>query len=142
MLSKSAIEAVRAVAALAELPEGVFAGAAAVARKTGAPENYLGKLLRQLAARGVLASRKGLHGGFRLARDPGAISLYDVLERIDRPERWSGCVLGRARCTDEDGCRLHRRFAGVRDMYLGFLRGTTIADVQGTGPAARRGGLR
>jgi Rrf2 family protein len=142
MLSKSGIQAVRAVAALAELPEGTFAGSAAVARKTGAPENYLGKLLRQLAVRGVVASRKGLHGGFRLARDPRAITLYDVLERIDSPERWSACVLGRARCADEDACRLHRRFAGVRDMYLGFLRGTTIADVLGSGPSLRRSGGR
>jgi Rrf2 family protein len=140
VLSKSGIQAVKAVAALAELPEGVYAGSAAIARKIGAPENYLGKLLRQLAVRGVLVSRKGLGGGFRLARRPGAISLYDVVEWIDSPARWSGCVLGRGSCRDEDACRLHRRWAGVRDTYLGFLRATTIADVLGPAGSGRPGG--
>jgi Rrf2 family protein len=141
VLSKSGIQAVKAVAALAELPVGAYAGAATIARKTGAPENYLGKLLRQLAVRGVLASRKGLGGGFRLARSAAAISLYDVVEWIDSPERWSGCVLGRSRCRDEEACRLHRRWAGVRDMYLGFLRGTTIADVLVPDRPERSGGV-
>ncbi len=141
MLSRTGILALKAVAALAELPPGTYAGAGVIARRTGAPENYLGKLLRRLARRGLLASRKGLGGGFRLARLAREISLYDVIERTDHPARWRGCILGRSRCSDRRACRLHRRWAGVREMYLGFLRGTTIADFSPrAGLRRRRGG--
>jgi DNA-binding IscR family transcriptional regulator len=42
----------------------------------------------------LVQSQKGIGGGFRLARDPGAISLLDVVEPIEHVSRWSGCILG------------------------------------------------
>src|SRR5262245_24620847 len=39
--------------ALARLPEGTYAGAASIARAIGAPQNYLGKLLKALADEGL-----------------------------------------------------------------------------------------
>ena len=59
MISKTGIHAVRAVVALSELPEGAFAGAADIASRIGAPPNYLGKLLKNLAGEGLLESQKG-----------------------------------------------------------------------------------
>lgn len=129
MLSKTAIHAVTAVTALAELPEGSYAGAADIARDIGAPPNYLGKLLKTLADVGVVESQKGKGGGFRLAKDAHAISVYEVVNPIDRLARWSGCFLGRAKCVDESPCAVHHRWAKVRDVYLAFLKQTTIADL-------------
>ena len=78
LLSRSGIHAVRALVALAQLPEGEFKGAAALAEKTDAPPNYLGKLLQALAREGLVQSQKGLGGGFRLARDPDDITITDL----------------------------------------------------------------
>src|SRR5688500_1922427 len=100
MLSKTGLHAVRAVAALAKLPEGAYAGAARLAREIGAPENYLGKLLKALAGEGLLESQKGLGGGFRLARAARDVTLLDVVEPIDHISRWSGCILGRPECSE------------------------------------------
>lgn len=129
MISKTALHAVRALAVLAELPEGEWAGAGAVARLIGAPENYLGKLLQGFARQGLVASRKGLGGGFRLVKAPEAISLLEVVESIDQVSRWSGCFLGRERCSDDAPCAMHGRWAVVRDAYLALLRESTIADL-------------
>jgi Rrf2 family protein len=137
MLSKTGLHAVRAVAALARLPAGTYAGAAHVARDIGAPQNYLGKLLKTLATEGLVESQKGLGGGFRLARDPKRITLLDVVEPFEHVSRWSGCILGRPECSEVDPCAIHDRWKAVRDSYLRMLERTTVAELAAKGePAA------
>jgi DNA-binding IscR family transcriptional regulator len=43
---------------MAQLMPGEFAGASQIAGEVGAPGNYLGKLLKQLAAEGLVESQK------------------------------------------------------------------------------------
>ncbi len=133
MLSKTGLHAVRALVALAKLPAGTYAGAAHIARDIGAPQNYLGKLLKALAAEGLVESQKGLGGGFRLARDPRDISLLDVVEPIEHVSRWSGCILGRPECSEIDPCAIHDRWKAVREAYLRMLRRTTLAELVARG---------
>ena len=129
MITKTGRHALTALALLAELSRDAFAGAADVAGQIGAPPNYLGKLLKTLAARGLLESQKGKGGGFRLARSAADISLYDVVEPIEHVSRWNGCFLGRGRCSEESPCAVHQRWGKVRDDYLHFLQHTTVADL-------------
>ena len=129
MFSKTAIHALTALAALAELPEGQFAGASELAARVGAPPNYLGKLLKMLAERGLLLSQKGRGGGFRLARPAEAISLLDVMEPVDHVNRWAGCFLGRKRCASHAPCAVHGQWGKVRDSYFDFLRQTSLAEL-------------
>jgi Rrf2 family protein len=136
MLSKTGLHAVRAVVALARLPEGAYAGAARIAREIGAPQNYLGKLLKSLAEDGLLESQKGLGGGFRLARPPQEVSLFDVVDPIEHVGRWSGCILGRPECSEVDPCAIHNRWKTVRDAYLRMLQRTTVAELVARGEPA------
>jgi Rrf2 family protein len=129
------MHAVRAMVVLARLPEDSYAGAASIARAIGAPPNYLSKLLQALAREGLLQSQKGLSGGFRLAREPHGISLFDVVEPIEHVSRWSGCILGRPECSDEVPCAIHHRWKKVRGAYLQLLQRTTIADLVAKGEA-------
>ena len=136
MISRTGLHAVRALHALAELPESAFAGAQDIAARIGAPPNYLGKLLRTLALAGILESQKGKGGGFRLARAPESVSLFDVIDPIDHLNRWSGCFLGQAACSDAAPCAVHDAWSAVRKLYSRFLEETSIADL-GRQPAAR-----
>ena len=65
---------------LATLPAAVYAGAQEVAGEVGGRENYVGKLLQTAARNGLLESRKGAGGGFRLARPAAKITLLEVVE--------------------------------------------------------------
>lgn len=129
MISKTATHALRAMVALAEQPEGAFAGAGAIARSIKAPQNYLGKLLQQLAREGLVDSQKGHGGGFRLARPPARITLYDIVDPIDQVSRRQGCFLGQLLCSEDGACAVHDDWSTVLDTYLGFLRRITLADV-------------
>lgn len=129
MISKTGLHAIRALSALAELPQGTYAGAGAIADKVNAPRNYLGKLLQMLAREGLVISQKGLNGGFRLARDPKTITLLDVVEPIEHVSRWSECFLGKKVCEDATACVVHFQWKSVRGSYVTFLMGTTVADL-------------
>ena len=134
MLSRTAIHAVRALSQLGSLPAGTYAGAAELAASIDAPRNYLGKLLQNLVATGILESRKGAGGGFRLARPAESISLYDVVEPIDRVSSWQGCFLGHVTCSDDQPCCVHSKWGELRDQYLAFLSETTIAELDNDQP--------
>ena len=129
MISRTAQHAIRAVVHLARLEDGSFVGAAKLSETTGAPPNYLGKLMQSLAAVGLLESRKGAHGGFALAAPAHSIRLLDVVEPIDGVSRWEGCFLGQSTCSVDNACAVHERWALLRDEYLGLLRDTTIAEL-------------
>ena len=43
--------------------------------------------------------------------------------------RWTGCFLGRRRCSDDAPCAVHSGWGKVRDAYLKFLKETTVADL-------------
>jgi Rrf2 family protein len=136
VLSKTGLHAVRAAVALARLPVGAYAGAASIARDIGAPQNYLGKLLKTLADVGVLESQKGLGGGFRLIRDPKKTSLLDVVEPFEHVSRWSGCILGQSECSEANACVIHDRWRTVREAYVRMLRRTTLAELVAGGEEA------
>lgn len=129
MISRTGIHAIKAMAALAELPDGAYAGAGDLADEIGAPRNYLGKLLKSLSDVGLLESQKGKGGGFRLARPAAGISLAEVVEPFDHVRRWSGCFMGRAKCSDASPCNVHAKWGRVRDSYLHFLAETSVADL-------------
>lgn len=126
MISKSSLEAVKALVELAKLPEGQFEGAGSIAERIHAPANYLGKLLQQLAVNGLVISQKGMGGGFRLGRAASQISLYEIVECLEDVERWSRCLMGRQQCTDGAPCSIHLRWKAVREKNIKFLKEVTL----------------
>ena len=135
MLTKTGIHAVRAMIALATLEKGRFEGATAIAKRVGAPANYLGKLLQSLARGSLVLSQKGMGGGWALARDPESITLLQILQPVEDVERWRGCFLGQSGCSDAHPCHVHNEWAPVRDQFLEFVEGTTLAAIM------RQGGM-
>lgn len=137
MLTRSGVHAIQALVTLAGLEPGSFRGTSEIAAATGAPANYLGKLLLLLSRRGLVESRKGLGGGFRLARRADQITLREVVESIENTVRWKECAFGGKSCESISPCTIHERWIHVRDAYLSFLFNTTIADLELTGLATK-----
>jgi Rrf2 family protein len=54
-------------------------GAEVLANELNIPKSFLAKIMQSLAKEGILESKKGAHGGFLLAKEPGAITLYSVI---------------------------------------------------------------
>lgn len=82
MITQTSEYALRAVVVLA-LNQGGPQTTAEVARRANIPSGYLSKVLRMLARAGILHARRGIGGGFTIARPPDEITMLDVLEAVD-----------------------------------------------------------
>jgi Rrf2 family transcriptional regulator, nitric oxide-sensitive transcriptional repressor len=83
MFSQTTEYALRAMVCLAQTP-GDLVAAPVLARQTGVPSNYLAKVLQQLAISGLITGRRGVGGGYRLARNPSEIRLMDIVDAMGR----------------------------------------------------------
>lgn len=129
MIRQSGRYALRALTHLAGLQEGAYAGAREVARHVDAPGNYLGKILQTLAGAGLLVSRKGRGGGYRLARAPQHLYLLDILDPVEDVSRLEACFLGGGRCDEQNACAVHERWGRLQQEYLALLREVTLAEL-------------
>ena len=128
MLTQTADYALRALVYLAHDPEDAYHQTRDLARVLNVPANYLGKILQLLGHRRIVESQRGMNGGFRLARLPEQVRLYDVIDALDAVPKDPECpMLTGAR--QMEMCALHRRFAAATADYVRFLKGTTLGDV-------------
>jgi Rrf2 family protein len=54
-----------------------------LARIEAVPANFLAQILSELRNGGLVISKRGIQGGYALARAPDQISLYDIVKVID-----------------------------------------------------------
>ena len=100
-----------------------------LAAATSVPEDYLRKVLHELARGGVLTSVRGKRGGFRLAVPAEQLTLLRVVSRFDRLAEQRHCLLGRPECSDADPCPMHGHWKAIAEQIAAFFGGTTVADV-------------
>lgn len=129
MLPLTAEYALRAVLYIADRGDGATVPVDAVAEALGLPRNYLSKTLNQLAKRGVLASRRGPAGGFRLRIAPDVLTLAQIIDGFAPEHTGRGCLLGRAECSDENPCPAHHRWKSVAERIRRFFDETTVAEL-------------
>ena len=129
LYSKPCEYAIRALTRLANSPGDSAVGAREIARAEGIPLPVLGKILQELVRKGLLDSRRGPGGGFRLARRPELILLRDIVAAIDGLDHFMNCVLGLAQCSEEAPCPLHNSWKELRTRIFEDMDATTLAQM-------------
>src|SRR3954468_1010371 len=135
MLSKKAKEAIKALLALAEREDDEPMRISDLARAEQIPPKFLELILLGLRNHGILQSRKGKGGGYRLARDPSEISLGQIVRIFDGPLAPVPCAsqtayVPCADCRSEAVCGVHLAMKEVRDATARVLDGTTLASLR------------
>ena len=97
-----------------------------LARRLGVSRHHLVKVMQRLARSGLVRPVRGSAGGFRLARDPRAVTLLDVLEAIDGPFRATACQLKRRSCRGL--CLFGGALASLKLRLRDHLSATTLAE--------------
>jgi Rrf2 family protein len=141
-LSRTGDYAVRAVLALAA-PDAGLITAADIAARTGIPQAYVPQVMGGLIRAGIAANRRGRAGGYRLAADPGEVSLLSVIQAVEGDLRRRTCVLRGGPCgRPGNECSVHAAFAGAQTAALRALARASIADVGATRGRAAGTGAR
>jgi Rrf2 family protein len=106
-ITRQADYALRAVSYLAKLGPNQRAATSTVAKEMKIPPSFLAKIISQLSIAGLLHTSRGARGGVTLAREPGKISMLDVVEAIDGPILLNECVGDPADCEFQEECVAH-----------------------------------
>ena len=127
MLSQTTEYALRAMCTLAYSPDRLVS-TADLAGVSKVPMNYLAKVLQLLSRAGLVTGRRGVGGGYKLARDAGEITLLEVINAIDPIERIHACPLG---LENHAGalCPLHRRLDDASRTLIEMFEGVTLLDI-------------
>jgi FeS assembly SUF system regulator len=118
------------LAALAEQPDKLHT-AAALAARTRVAAPTVSKLLKQLHHAGLVASTRGLHGGYQLARPASAISAAAILDALEGPLALTDCSVGHGLCGIEDTCRVGRSWQRVNLAIRRALYDVSLAQLAG-----------
>ena len=129
-----------AVVMLVQLSHGAACQTApGIARATGVPEPTVAKVLKALAAAGIVTSQRGSRGGYTLSLPADAIDVAAVVTAMEGPIALVACVEGSGQGCDAQGlCPVFGRWDVVNTAIRTALSAITLADLdRGARPPAR-----
>lgn len=133
MISQKAQYALKALIVLSRLDPGEGLTTGEIAEARGIPRKFLEQILLELKRHGIVASRRGREGGYRMLRPSDRVTFGEILRIVDGPLAPLPCLSKIAYrrcegCIDEGGCEVRRVFSLVTEATRGVLDRATIAD--------------
>jgi Rrf2 family protein len=139
MISQTAEYALRAIVCLAN-QGGVPRTTAFLSESTKAPAGYLAKVMKNLCRAGLVKSRRGLNGGFVLAKPADELTILAIVNAVDPIQRYPECPLGIAH-HGRRLCPLHSRLDHAAELVETGFAQTTVAELLDT-PRERKPACR
>ena len=143
MISKKTKYALKALSKLAQQPEDSSMLISELANSDNIPKKFLEFILLALRKGGLLQSRIGKGGGYRLALQPNQITIARVVRILEGDFSPLQCMSEHTPSVCEEGndpacCGIHIVMANVKLSIAAVLEKTTLADLIELGNAARR----
>ena len=101
---------------------------AEIAERQGISLSYLEQIFARLRRRDLVSSTRGPGGGYRLGRDPRAISVADVIGAVDEAVDATRCG-GMQNCQGEERCLTHDLWHDLSHQIHDFLTGIDLANL-------------
>lgn len=104
-----------------------------ISKEQNIPKRFLEQILNELKSAGVVESKRGVAGGYRLSRPPEKITLAQVIRHLEGALAPVSCVserfYGKCSCPDEARCGIRSVMKEVRDAIAKILENFTVADL-------------
>ncbi len=142
-LTKKADYGLIAMKHLAEHRHATSCSAKDLADAYGLPQEALAKILQKLARSQLVKPQRGTNGGYTLARDPGTITAFEVIQAIEGPLFITSCVTIRGTCYQSGRCTVREPLQRVSRSIEEVLSRISIAELvqeDSTGAPAEAGG--
>jgi Rrf2 family protein len=103
-----------------------------IAERRAIPPRFLEQLFVTLRRAGLVTAVRGARGGFTLARDPGDVSVLDVVEALEGPLETSMCESEKgALCARSGACAAAPVWSKATDALRDVFASTTLAELAG-----------
>lgn len=128
-LSRRGDYALRAAIALGlpHLERGAFLKAREISERMAIPRSFTAQILGVLIDAGLVEARAGRDGGYRLRREPGSITVLEVIEAAEGQLTSRDCPMRGGPCRWNDACAVHATWTRASDAVRAAMRGSTIA---------------
>ncbi len=101
-----------------------------IARKHGYSILYLKKIIRPLVGAGLVVSREGISGGYRIAKNAKDITLWDIFcAATEKLEDVSGKFLKRSVCPLDSGCKAKKAHQAIQNMLKRSFSSVSLQSV-------------
>lgn len=104
-----------------------------ISEQQNIPKRFLEQILNDLKSAGVVQSKRGVAGGYRLARPPQEITLAVVIRHIEGALAPVSCVSERfyekCSCPDESRCAIRSVMKEVREAIVKIVERITVAEL-------------
>jgi Rrf2 family protein len=105
----------------------------AISELQNIPKRFLEQILNDLKSAGLVQSRRGVAGGYRLAKRPEQISLAAVVRHVEGALAPVSCVSERfyekCSCPDESRCAIRAVMKEVREAVVRIAERVTLAEL-------------
>src|SRR4249920_1899398 len=108
--------------------EGVMS-AQALAERARLELPTVSKLLKQLAQAGLVASTRGINGGYRLARAAERITIADIVTAMEGPIGMTEFSAHAGLCDHEPHCGVRVNWQRINQAIAQALADVTVADM-------------
>ena len=125
--------AIRALLVLSQNLEEPLVRIQTISDQQNIPKRFLEQILNDLKSAGLVRSKRGMAGGYRLARRPDQISLAEVVRHVEGALAPVSCVSERfyekCSCPDESRCAVRSVMKEIRDAIVRIAERVTLADL-------------
>ena len=125
MLALSTKYALKAMLCLSRLSGMEFVQLKNLSAVSEVPGPYLSKVIKQLAAKQLVETRRGSAGGVRFFKN-SSFTFYDVCVALDDPLISQGCFLTKNPCNSKRPCPMHRHWSQIKREIVTFLQESRI----------------
>lgn len=115
---------------LAGRPGEVFS-TQGLASATRVPAPTVAKLMQELQKAGLVEARRGACGGYGLVRDPGSITVVDLIEALEGPIGLTDCASSDHACAVESCCNVKGHWAIIHQAVKTALSAVTLRHLAG-----------
>lgn len=128
-LSQKADYAVRMMVDLASLPDGQRTTVSEVANRQDVPLAFMAKIVAQLAAVGLVETRRGNGGWVALGRKARDITFLQIVEAVDGLIAFTRCTFEPTRCPRSGRCAVHSVWEKAQYQLRELLANTLLSDI-------------
>jgi len=104
-----------------------------VSDRQNIPKRFLEQILNDLKSAGIVESKRGVAGGYRLRRPPERVTLAEIVRHIEGPLAPVSCVsekfYEKCSCPDESRCAIRSVMKETRDAIVMVMERVTLAEL-------------
>ncbi len=126
ILTRKGDYGVRALLYLAKQPPGKLSSMKEISQAMEIPYIFLAKVMKQFVQRKYVISKRGISGGYMLAKAPSSITLREIIETLEGPITMNKCLKKTASCHRKKECEAAPVWEVLQDNFIKGLDQYTV----------------